>query len=107
MMRALDSAAGFPSRPTSASSMLGLLMPEEVRRNFMRPPGVVLGCAGRLVKARAFVEGREPRDVLGVDVDRGVSQRGHTLSGVLARSALVKARSTASAAAGRSRAVRI
>src|SRR6266700_1231407 len=40
-MRALDSAIGFPSRPTSASSMLGLLMPEEVRRSFMLPPGVV------------------------------------------------------------------
>src|SRR4029453_4316939 len=39
-MRALDSAIGFPRRPTSASSMLGLLMPEEVRRSFMRPPGV-------------------------------------------------------------------
>jgi hypothetical protein len=37
----LDSAIGFPSRSTSASSMLGLLMPEEVRRSFMRPPGVV------------------------------------------------------------------
>src|SRR3954447_23656797 len=40
MMRALDSAIGFPRRPTSASSMLGLLMPEEVRRTFIRPPGV-------------------------------------------------------------------
>src|SRR3954453_6855449 len=35
-MRALDSAIGFPSRPTSASSMLGLLMPDEVRSSFMR-----------------------------------------------------------------------
>src|SRR4051812_2861786 len=40
MMSALDSAIGFPRRPTSAPSMLGLLMPEEVRRSFMRPPGI-------------------------------------------------------------------
>src|SRR5262249_36848814 len=39
-MRALASAIGFPRRPTSASSMLALLTPEEVRRSFMRPPGV-------------------------------------------------------------------
>jgi len=35
MTRALDSAIGLPSRSASASAMLGLLMPEEVRRNFM------------------------------------------------------------------------
>jgi hypothetical protein len=31
--RALDSAIGLPSRSTSTSWMLGLLMPEEVRRS--------------------------------------------------------------------------
>src|SRR4051794_31152672 len=36
MKRALDSAMGFPSRSTSASVMLWLLMPEEVRRSFMK-----------------------------------------------------------------------
>src|SRR2546430_79356 len=34
MKSALDSAIGLPSSPTSALEMLGLLMPEEVRRNF-------------------------------------------------------------------------
>src|SRR5688572_11431373 len=41
MQRALDSATGFPSRSTSASWMLVFLMPAEVRRNFMLPPGVI------------------------------------------------------------------
>ena len=40
MQRALDSAIGLPSRSTSASWMLVLLMPPEVRRNLMLPPGV-------------------------------------------------------------------
>jgi hypothetical protein len=44
MKRALDSAIGLPSSWTSASEMLGLLMPEEVRRSFMKPflQGVLL-----------------------------------------------------------------
>jgi len=34
----------LPSRPTSASWMLVLLMPAEVRRSFMIPPwGIILG----------------------------------------------------------------
>src|SRR6185312_7444998 len=41
-MRALESAMGLPNRSTSASSMLGLLMPEEVRRSFMCLLRVVL-----------------------------------------------------------------
>jgi hypothetical protein len=35
MQRALDSATGLPSTSTSASWMLVLLMPAEVRRNLM------------------------------------------------------------------------
>src|SRR5262249_2969690 len=38
MQRALDSAIGLPSSSTSAFWMLGLLMPEEQRRNFTMPP---------------------------------------------------------------------
>src|SRR5919106_4405954 len=45
MQRALDSLIGLPSRSTSASWMLAFLMPADVRRSFMRPPGVV--AAGR------------------------------------------------------------
>src|SRR5262249_27475334 len=58
-MRALDSAIGFPRRPTSASSMLGFLMPPEVRRNFMLPPEVVAAGEdlGRL-RSRPQVETR-------------------------------------------------
>jgi hypothetical protein len=58
MMRALDSAIGFPSRPTSASSMLGLLMPEEVRRSFMRPPGWLLQARERSTRLGS-VSGRD------------------------------------------------
>src|SRR3954454_22311858 len=42
MQRALDSAIGLPRSSTSASWMLGFLMPADVRRNFMPPPGVVV-----------------------------------------------------------------
>src|SRR5438445_2250232 len=35
IQRALDSAIGLPSRPTSAFSMLVFLMPADVRRNLM------------------------------------------------------------------------
>src|ERR671937_3330824 len=38
MQRALASAIGLPRSSTSASWMLGLLMPEEQRRNFTMPP---------------------------------------------------------------------
>ena len=34
MQRALDSAIGLPRRSTSASWMLGFLMPADVRRSF-------------------------------------------------------------------------
>src|SRR6266496_3861523 len=37
MHRALESAIGLPSRPTSASWMLVFLMPAEVRRSLMMP----------------------------------------------------------------------
>src|SRR5213596_2064817 len=40
MQRALDSAIGLPSRSTSASWMLWFLMPAELRRSLMLPPGV-------------------------------------------------------------------
>src|SRR6266540_185784 len=41
MQRASDSGIGLPSRSTSASWMLVFLMPAEVRRNLMLPPGVI------------------------------------------------------------------
>src|SRR6185503_3746782 len=53
IQRALDSLTGLPNRSTSASWMLVFLMPADVRRSFMRPPGVV--AAGELdgsVRAR-------------------------------------------------------
>jgi len=37
MQRALDSAIGLPRRSTSASRMLAFLIPESVRRSFIRP----------------------------------------------------------------------
>ena len=37
MQRALDSAIGLPSRPTSALWMLVFLMPADVRRSFIMP----------------------------------------------------------------------
>src|SRR3954467_15070573 len=40
MQRALDSAIGLPSRSTRASLMLAFLIPADVRRSFMLPPGV-------------------------------------------------------------------
>ena len=40
-LRALDSAIGLPSKSTSASWMLVFLMPLEVRRSFMVPPGAI------------------------------------------------------------------
>src|SRR5436190_23757474 len=54
MTRAVDSAIGFPSRSTSASRMLVFLMPAEVRRSFMRPPGVVPEdqCSSAYVRGR-------------------------------------------------------
>src|SRR5437763_12181990 len=42
MQRALDSAIGLPRRSTSALRMLVFLMPPEVRRNLMLPPGVMV-----------------------------------------------------------------
>src|SRR6476469_3399520 len=42
MQRALDSPIGLPSRSTSASWMLAFLMPADVSRSFMLPPGVML-----------------------------------------------------------------
>src|SRR5206468_3133954 len=57
MQRALDSAIGLPSSSTSASWMLGLLMPEEQRRNLTMPPvsfaaGETSPCAYRSVRGR-------------------------------------------------------
>ena len=40
MQRALDSAIGLPSRSTSALWMLAFLMPADVSRSFMLPPGL-------------------------------------------------------------------
>src|SRR5512133_1096306 len=42
MQSALDSLMGLPSRSTSASRMLAFLMPADVRRSFIPPPGSVL-----------------------------------------------------------------
>src|SRR5207244_8938107 len=42
MQRALDSAIGLPRRSTSALSILVFLMPADVRRNLMLPPGVAV-----------------------------------------------------------------
>src|SRR5438046_2838201 len=40
MHSASDSAIGLPSRSTRASLMLAFLIPADVRRSFMLPPGV-------------------------------------------------------------------
>src|SRR3954453_16402145 len=45
MQRALASRIGLPRRSSSALLMLGFLTPADVRRSFMRSPGVV--AAGR------------------------------------------------------------
>src|SRR4029453_16934760 len=60
MQSARDSAIGLPSSSTSASWMLGLLMPDEQRRNFTMPPvsstaGETFPCAYGSVSA---VEGQ-------------------------------------------------
>src|SRR3954471_15915299 len=52
MQRALASLIGLPRRSRSALSMVGFLMPADVSRSFMRPPGVV--AAGR-ERAYGFV----------------------------------------------------
>src|SRR5512132_3056851 len=41
LQRASDAGIGVANRSTSASWMLVFLMPADVRRSFMRPPGVV------------------------------------------------------------------
>src|ERR1700761_2468166 len=54
MTRAVDSPTGLPSRPVSASWMLGLLMPEEVSRSLMttadRGSGRISSRQARLVE---------------------------------------------------------
>src|SRR6266545_7797089 len=66
MQRALDSAIGLPSRPTSALWMLVLVMPAEVRRNLMgacsfaRGVGVVLP-SERLSRAAQIIVRRSRR----------------------------------------------
>src|SRR6266496_2903067 len=58
MQRALESAIGLPSRSTSASRMLAFLMPADVTRNRIQPPGVItadenfLGIHDRMVRWR-------------------------------------------------------
>src|SRR3954454_15042794 len=52
MQRALASLIGLPRRSTSALSILGFLMPADVSRSFMWPPGVATA-------------GREPPDAAG------------------------------------------
>src|SRR4051794_21892233 len=45
MKRALDSSIGLPRRSTKARSMVGFVMPDEVRRSLMNPgsPAVAMG----------------------------------------------------------------
>ena len=59
MQRALDSAIGLPSNSTSALWMLGFLMPADVRRSLMLPPGV--STAGELLGLYGSVRGRDWR----------------------------------------------
>src|SRR3954453_14269734 len=58
MQRALASAIGLPRRPTSASWMLGLLMPADVRRSFMLP---LLGDSVALLDAPISERQSDPR----------------------------------------------
>src|SRR2546430_3569651 len=55
MQRALESAIGLPRRSTSALWMLVFLMPAEVRRSLMLPPGVI---GGARLAATAAARGR-------------------------------------------------
>src|ERR1043166_8976271 len=64
MQSALDSAIGLPSSSTSASWMLGLLMPDEQRRNFTMPSGVIYCRRDLSMRVRigfAVETGRPPR----------------------------------------------
>src|SRR4051794_10318075 len=57
MQRALDSLIGLPSRSTSAFWMLVFLMPADVRRSLMLPPGSVLQV--RRLSAYVSIRGRD------------------------------------------------
>src|SRR6266540_5979036 len=83
MQRALDSAIGLPSRPTSALWMLVLVMPAEVRRNLMgacsfaRGVGVVLP-SERLSRAAQIIVRRSRRG----DIPKRWRRRDSATSGI-------------------------
>src|SRR5690348_14959715 len=60
MQRAVDSAIGLPRRSTSASWMLGFLMPADVRRSRILPPAG-RWCRRERLGAPAVVTGRPAR----------------------------------------------
>src|SRR6476660_1850603 len=78
MTRAVDSAIGLPSRSTNALSMLAFLMPADVRRSLMLPPGWMV-FSGQT--ARQFVTHRLDRvasdGALHPGRDRGVLRALH------------------------------
>src|SRR5437773_9883838 len=60
--RASESAIGLPTRSTSASWMLGFLMPADVRRNLMLPPESLLQASfWALTDPYAVETGRPPK----------------------------------------------
>src|SRR6266480_1038153 len=79
MQRALDSAIGLPRSSTSASWMLGFLMPADVRRNFMPLPGVVV--AG--VNVLAAYGSTRRRDWLTIENSSAPATTSLTSSGVI------------------------
>src|SRR5438874_770143 len=79
MERALDSAIGLPRSSTSASWMLGFLMPADVRRNFMPLPGVVV--AG--VNVLAAYGSTRRRDWLTIENSSAPATSSLTSSGVI------------------------
>ena len=63
MQRALDSAIGLPSRSTSASWMLGFLMPADVRRSRMMPLLLASGSTVGRPSAERQLIGPVPRSL--------------------------------------------
>src|SRR4051812_18677055 len=63
IQRALESAIGLPSMPTSALWMLAFLIPAEVRRSFMVPPEVITarGTLSALTDPYAQETGKPPK----------------------------------------------
>src|SRR5947207_14162904 len=79
MQRASHSAIGLPSRSRIASLMLGFLMPADVRRSFILPPGV--GTADRnVLRPTAPYAGQTGRRI---EIHRFGSSSSLTPSGVI------------------------